>query len=94
MFVNLTEEEIGLHCDYATDHDMDKIDRLRAAQAWLRKLERIGHQHNEQALADECGRRLRQIKRRIRHRPHQKLWSRIGLSRHAGGRQGKRLPGK
>jgi len=80
--VNLTDEEIALHCDYATDYKMDEIERLRAAQSWLRKLNRVGQQRNHQALVDECARRIRQVKKRIGCQSDGKLSSRMGRLRH------------
>jgi glycosyltransferase involved in cell wall biosynthesis len=67
--IDPSQGEGALHCDYAADHEMDRIVRMRAAMAWLRKLERIAEQRDEQAVVAECARR------------RQELWSRIG--RHA-----------
>lgn len=71
--------EMALHCDYAADQNMDRLDRLSAASTWLHKLETAARQRGELAIAAECALRARQLKRRIRKNP--KSWLRTVMDR-------------
>lgn len=83
--VDPTPAELSLHGDYATDHDMDQTDRLKAARTWLLRLERQARLRGEEAIEDECARRGRRLSKVIRRRTmalvpetigrfRQKLW--------------------
>jgi hypothetical protein len=60
--------DLALHCDYAAGHDMKRLGRLRAARAWLGKLETAARLRGEPAIADECAARARVLKARIRRK--------------------------
>lgn len=65
--IDPTPSEMALHCDYASDRDIAGPDRLNAARAWLQKLEATARRRGEAEIAAECARRVRQLKKRIRH---------------------------
>ena len=79
--IDPTPSEMALHCDYAADRNMGRIDRLSTARIWLHKLEMTARRRGEVAIATECALRARQLKGRIRKNPTswlRKVMDRIG----------------
>ncbi|MCI5073603.1 hypothetical protein [Oricola sp.] len=58
--------ETALHCDYASDIDMESAGRIKATRRWLGKIEGTAKRRGEPAIATECAQRSRQLNRRLR----------------------------
>jgi glycosyltransferase involved in cell wall biosynthesis len=78
--IAVSEEELELHCAYASRPFDGDGERMMAAKRWLRELAaRVGNRHP--AIVDECVRREAQLDRLISSQSRQKIWWRRLLRR-------------